>query len=255
MESKTPDDYMRWCVALAKLSIKRGNPPFGALLVLINNDVLTAEAKDAFLGDAEIGVVEQVIKWNVSNVNLSQATLYTLTDPSPVACTAIDKLNINKVVIGYKNKNYDCNKIFDKLQSNVKVCGPTLSQEIEQFLDEYNSKDTTTIDKKFMDKCKYSGASILVQNNKEIYWAHKDNILETTNFMDTQILNLLKKLPNRNLQDMTLYTHDLPTELESYALLGTKLSRIVYGINKPNKLSCFEILGQEISIDGPFFIN
>jgi len=137
MERKQSDlNYLKLCLKLAKLSIKKGNHPFGAILVFKNHIVATSENKVISLNDitahAELLLIQQAQKI-LTKSEIAQSTIYTSTEPCSMCSGAIYWSGLKHVVYGVSNKHLSqivggsleisCKEIFRKGTRNIKVDG------------------------------------------------------------------------------------------------------------------------------------
>lgn len=134
--------FMRRCYELAAQAVKKGNHPFGALLVLDERIVLEAEnsvhsASDP-TGHAELNLVRMAGAKFTSEV-LKQVTLYTSTEPCMMCSGAIYWAGIRHVVYGcaegtlarYAGDDFlaSCRDVFARGHQPVRVEGPLLEEE------------------------------------------------------------------------------------------------------------------------------
>ena len=93
--------YLNQCLKLANESVKNGNHPFGALLVVDGHIVLSAQnevvTKNDITAHAELRLVQEAQKV-LTPEQLSQSTLYTSTEPCAMCAGAIYWAGIKKVV-------------------------------------------------------------------------------------------------------------------------------------------------------------
>lgn len=97
------EKHITTCYQLAELSVKRGNHPFGALLVIDDQEV--ARAENTVLTDrdvtrhAELNLVGTVTR-NFDPAQLQRAILYTSTEPCAMCSGAIYWSGIRHIVYG-----------------------------------------------------------------------------------------------------------------------------------------------------------
>ncbi|WP_329126125.1 nucleoside deaminase [Streptomyces sp. NBC_01465] len=145
----TPEDkkHLVAAVELAALARKGGNHPFGALLVLDGEAVLTAgntvvTEQDA-TGHAETNLVRLATR-AYTREQLAGATLYTSTEPCAMCAGAVYWSGIGRVVYalgedellaltGASEENptmaLPCREVFAAGQRAVRVSGPCLYEE------------------------------------------------------------------------------------------------------------------------------
>ena len=91
------------CYELAKKSVQKGNHPFGALLLVKDKVVVRAENTVATENDvtrhAELNLVSAAVK-TLSPAELSNAILYTSTEPCAMCAGAIYWAGIRNIVYG-----------------------------------------------------------------------------------------------------------------------------------------------------------
>lgn len=134
--------YINQTYLLAKLAIQAGNHPFGALLVVDDEVLLTQQNTVISSGDAtqhaELELIRKAMQ-KLSKDQLSQAILYTSTEPCAMCSAAIFWSGIAAVVYGCSAKKLGeitggnlvipCNDIFSKGNRDVNVTGPVLEPE------------------------------------------------------------------------------------------------------------------------------
>lgn len=99
--------FLNECFKLANSAVKKGNHPFGALLVLNGQIVLSCENKVSTMGDktahAELLLVQQAQKFLTSD-QLGNSTLYTSTEPCAMCSGAIYWAGVREVVYACSTK-------------------------------------------------------------------------------------------------------------------------------------------------------
>lgn len=141
--------YLRMAIASAKTARKKGNLPFGCILVgsdgkvLIKGENTIVTSKDS-LGHAEVNLIRKASK-KYTYEFLNSCTIYTSDEPCPMCTAAIFWSGIGKLVYGlskveyYKitgkeNLNYvfemPCRELFQKGGRKVEVVGPLLEEEV-----------------------------------------------------------------------------------------------------------------------------
>lgn len=139
--------YMGKAVQAAWNARKKGNHPFGALivdpegniLVVGENDVVTSKDCTAH---AEIVAVRQA-SMKYDRAFLAECSLYASTEPCPMCAGAIYWSNIRRVVYGLSQKGLyelvgspsadelllSCKEVFSKGNKVIEVIGPLLEAE------------------------------------------------------------------------------------------------------------------------------
>lgn len=134
--------YVRQAIALARKAREEGNHPFGALLVLDGEVVLTATNAIATDADptahAETNLVSMAIR-QLSRDELSRATLYTSCEPCAMCAGKIYWAGIRAVVFGLSSQDLallagpdflvPCRELFARAVEPVSVVGPVLADE------------------------------------------------------------------------------------------------------------------------------
>lgn len=135
------EDFIRQSNRLAEQAVQKGNHPFGALLVLDDRAVLTAENSVVTGGDwsghAELNLVKLGMR-DLDAQTLSRSTLYTSTEPCAMCSGAIYRAGILRVVFGCSSETLasitkrpleiTSRQIF-ALGRRVEVSGPILEDE------------------------------------------------------------------------------------------------------------------------------
>ena len=133
---------MRICFELALSAREKGNHPFGALLTLEDNIVLTAEnsvfTDHDITGHAEQNLISMASK-QMSPALLTNMTLYTSTEPCAMCSGAIYWAGIRAIVYGCSAETLGdiaggsfvvpCRHIFTYGIDPVTVVGPMLEEE------------------------------------------------------------------------------------------------------------------------------
>lgn len=132
---KTDEYYIKKCIALAEMSIKKGEAPFGSLIVL-NGKILVAatnanEKKHDITCHAEVMAMRKAQK-KLNSKDLSGCEIYSNCEPCPMCSFMIRELHFKKVVFGVKSPNMGgqtkWNILQDKGLSQIK---PFFSDEPE----------------------------------------------------------------------------------------------------------------------------
>jgi tRNA(Arg) A34 adenosine deaminase TadA len=134
--------FIRQAFALAAEAVRRGDDPFGALLVLDGQVLLTAantiHTENDLTRHAELNLVSQASRGLPAEV-LRRGTLYTSTEPCVMCSGAIFWAGIPQVVFGCSaeavarhygaNWAVACRETFARLHSDIEVIGPLLEAE------------------------------------------------------------------------------------------------------------------------------
>jgi len=100
---KKHEEYIKETYQLARSAEEKGNHPFGALLVIDNKVVITAENSVVSDSDitrhAELNLVSKVTQ-ELDPENLRQSILYTSTEPCAMCTGAIFWAGISNIVYG-----------------------------------------------------------------------------------------------------------------------------------------------------------
>lgn len=98
--------YLNKCYQIAEQSTKNGNHPFGALIFMDGEIIVTSENEVVSKNDvtlhAELLLIQKAQKV-LSPEQLSNCILYTSTEPCAMCCGAIYWAGINDVVFGASN--------------------------------------------------------------------------------------------------------------------------------------------------------
>ena len=139
---KIEEQFIRQAIELSQQAHERGNHPFGALLVVDDRVVLTAEntvnCEKNPTCHAETNLVQKAIH-ELKQSQISTATLYTSCEPCPMCAGAIYWAGIRKVVYALANEalakiagdvlSISCREIFARASEKVEVAGPFLLEE------------------------------------------------------------------------------------------------------------------------------
>ena len=139
---KAEEDFIRQAIGLARQARGNGNHPFGALLVIDNQVVLTAE--NTINSDknptchAETNLVQKAIR-ELTPEQLAKAALYTSTEPCAMCTGTIYWAGIRKLVYGLANEELaklagerlpvSCREILDRACDKMEIVGPLLTDE------------------------------------------------------------------------------------------------------------------------------
>ena len=136
------EHFVRQAIALASEARRQGNHPFGALLVLDGQVVLTATNSVNTDGDptahAETNLVAAAIR-QLSREQIGRAVLYTSCEPCAMCVGMMYWAGIRSVVYGLSSRELavlagpdflvPCRELFDRSVETVTVVGPVLSEE------------------------------------------------------------------------------------------------------------------------------
>ncbi len=139
---KVEERFVRQAIELARQARAHGNHPFGALLVIDDDVVLTAENTVNTEGNptchAETNLVQKAIQ-ELSEEQRGRAILYTSTEPCAMCTGAIYWAGVRKLVYGLANEELaklagerlriSCRIIFASAVDEVEVGGPCLTSE------------------------------------------------------------------------------------------------------------------------------
>lgn len=143
----TDDDrrFMKQATDLAADALKKGNSPFGAVLVVDGKVVAKFQNEVSATHDptrhAELGLISKFAP-SLDREALARATLYASTEPCAMCCGAIVLTPISKVVYGvteekflvyFKNPPIEhplaSREIFARTNPKVEVRGPLMEKE------------------------------------------------------------------------------------------------------------------------------
>lgn len=136
------DTLIRQCYELSSQAVEAGNHPFGALLVVDDQVVLTQQNKVNSRNDATQHAEMELVRAaaiKLTHDEMGRAILYTSTEPCVMCAGAIYWSGIAAVVYGCSaaalgkitggSLVVPCRDIFKKGQRSVAVCGPILQSE------------------------------------------------------------------------------------------------------------------------------
>jgi len=142
--------FLRAALEVAREARKKGNHPFGA--VLVNEDgqiVMAAENRVVSdrdcTGHAETNLMRQASSEYGSEF-LAKCTVYTSTEPCPMCAGAIFWANVRRIVYGLSEERlYEmidgeseealyvpCREIFSRGKKPIEVIGPMLEDEAQE---------------------------------------------------------------------------------------------------------------------------
>ena len=134
--------FVRQCIDLAAQAVRLGDEPFGALLVVDGQVLLTARNLVATESDqtrhAELVLISEACR-RFSAEQLARATLYASTEPCAMCCGAIYWTHIPRVVYGcsatalsmltHGSLVIPSRQLFGRGRRPVEVIGPVLEAE------------------------------------------------------------------------------------------------------------------------------
>lgn len=145
---KNEEEYVRIAIKVAKESKKKGNLPFGCILINKSGELIlkgenTINTDNDCLAHAEINLIRKASKiYDYSYLN--DCTIYTSDEPCPMCTSAIYWSGIRKLVYGLSKIEYykivgrdDPNWVFEmptrelleKGGRKLEVIGPLLEEE------------------------------------------------------------------------------------------------------------------------------
>lgn len=148
--AENDEDFLRASFDIARNARKKGNHPFGALLVDGDGQfVLEAEntvvtARDC-TGHAETNLM-RLASARYDSQFLAKCTVYTSTEPCPMCAGAIFWGNVRKIVYGLSAKSLyamigerseevldlPCREIYGRGKKPIEVVGPLLEAEARE---------------------------------------------------------------------------------------------------------------------------
>jgi tRNA(adenine34) deaminase len=141
-------DCMRDAIALSETARKRGNMPFGAVLVAPDGVVL-ARSENSIVTDrdvtahAEINALRAASK-NFTPQQMALATMYASGEPCPMCSGGMIRVGLRRVVFGIRATvatpylpaatgamagSVNCREVFRVAPTPVEVVGPLLEEE------------------------------------------------------------------------------------------------------------------------------
>ncbi|OUM04088.1 nucleoside deaminase [Variovorax sp. JS1663] len=141
--------YLRKAIVWSHAARRRGNRPFGAVIVSADGEVLaeaycnTAETGDV-TGHAETNAVRMLAERKLSREALASATLYSSAEPCVMCAGAIFWANIGRVVFGIdaerlrvfrgeraeqRDAMLSCRDVFEASPHPIECIGPALLDE------------------------------------------------------------------------------------------------------------------------------
>jgi tRNA(Arg) A34 adenosine deaminase TadA len=137
------EPFVRQAFDLAIRAGKKGNHPFGAVLVHHGKVILTAEntvnTDKNFTHHAETNLLAKARR-ELSREVLRQSTMYTSAQPCMFCCSAMWYSGVKGVVYGvsskaisrltnFEEKSIPCNKLYEYTGSTFEWIGPVLEEE------------------------------------------------------------------------------------------------------------------------------
>jgi tRNA(adenine34) deaminase len=141
--------YLRKAIYWAHAAGRRGNRPFGAIVVSATGEVITEAYNNTFetgdvTGHAEVSAIRALAAKRPSREELAGATLYSSAEPCVMCAGAIFWSNIGRVVFGidaerlrvFRGERQDqrdaelsCRDVFDASPHPIECIGPALVDE------------------------------------------------------------------------------------------------------------------------------
>ena len=139
---KVEEEFLKQAIELAFEARRNGDHPFGALLVIDDRVVLTAENRNNSdrnpTSHAETNLVQKAII-EFSETELSKATLYTSCEPCAMCAGAIYWAGIRKIVYALSSEELAkmagetglaaCREVFKRIGDEIEVAGPFMLEE------------------------------------------------------------------------------------------------------------------------------
>lgn len=136
------EDFLREALALAEQAHAKGDEPFGAVLVVNGDVVLTASNTVILENDptrhAELALVSRAAR-TLPRETLRAATLYASTEPCAMCAGAISRARVPRVVYGCSGQGLrdligrgvavPCRQILQRPHRPIEVLGPLLEEE------------------------------------------------------------------------------------------------------------------------------
>lgn len=131
------EGFMARCYELAQQAVDNGNHPFGAILVVDGEIVLealnTAVTESDNTRHAELNLVRAASK-HLTPEEISNAVLYTSTEPCPMCTGAIYWSGVTKIVFGVSGADlgeiagesfvWSSAELLDRANNSIEVIGP-----------------------------------------------------------------------------------------------------------------------------------
>jgi tRNA(Arg) A34 adenosine deaminase TadA len=154
----TPEDFMRLAVNMAKDGIKKGQTPFGA--VVVKDKKVIAKAYNLvwdttdITAHAEIAAIRQACK-KLNTIDLSGADIYSTCEPCPMCFSAIHWANIDTIYYGASiedaaeagfHEMHIANSTMKELGgSNVKIVSDILKEESKALFTKWKELNLSSI--------------------------------------------------------------------------------------------------------------
>lgn len=137
MMSETHAKFLRHAIDLAQQARKRGNHPFGAIIVLPDGAVIAAENTVVTGADctchAEVNAIRSGLR---GRANLDHGTMYASTEPCAMCAGAIDWAGLSRIVFACSAVKLGeftggsllvpCRDVLAKGRRSIEVIGPAL---------------------------------------------------------------------------------------------------------------------------------
>ncbi|MBD0371554.1 MAG: nucleoside deaminase [Pyrinomonadaceae bacterium] len=139
---KIEERFLRHAIELSASARARGNHPFGALLSIESEIVLTAEntvnTERNPTAHAETNLIQEAVR-KLKPEELARATLYTSCEPCAMCTGAIYWSGVRRVVYALSSTDLarlaggdfliPCRELFARALQPVEVAGPLLTEE------------------------------------------------------------------------------------------------------------------------------
>jgi tRNA(Arg) A34 adenosine deaminase TadA len=136
------EQFVRQAIELARQARAHGNHPFGALLVVDDRVVLTAEntvnSEKNPTHHAETNLVQKAIR-ELNQEDIARATLYTSCEPCAMCTGSIYWAGLRKVVYALAIEDFakmagddfliSCRELFARARQKVEIAGPLLTDQ------------------------------------------------------------------------------------------------------------------------------
>lgn len=140
--ASSDERFIRQSIELSRSAVANGNQPFGACLVA-DNQILLAVENSIYTGSDLTRHAERLLASQASQrfdrLTLSQATLYTSTEPCAMCAGAIFWAGISRVVYSCSQEAFaaiaglaldiPCREVFAYSHRPIQVVGPLLESE------------------------------------------------------------------------------------------------------------------------------
>jgi guanine deaminase len=140
-EIKEDERFIRVAIMEAEKSLKKGNAPFGAVLVkdnkIVSRDHCTTVSDNDPTAHAEIKVIRRVCR-RLKTKNLNSYTLYSNIEPCVMCAAACVRAGISKIIYGASIKDISalvpqisigCKDVIKAGYRKIKVMGGLLRKE------------------------------------------------------------------------------------------------------------------------------